>query len=189
VISQGYHIEAAAAGEDADEGIQQRKIRNKQGKDEEYRNSRQGDDIGNDPVVNVDKGDGDERHGQKEIDESAARQTEMVANRNGHDACQQFHKRVADTEGCAAVAASPPQQNETQNRDVVVKGNGRFASRTSGPRFDDGFLSGQPINAHIQKTSDAKSHHKKPDFKKIECHRVQIIKLSLKINIDIVKSE
>ena len=84
-------------------------------------------------------------------------QAELTGHPEVEQCVQQFDQRIAPGDGFAAFPALAAQQQETQDRYVVVGPDGLPAAGAVGRRGDDGQPSGKAHDDHVQETADEKA--------------------------------
>src|SRR5260370_19872661 len=98
---------------------------------------RPGDLVRQEPGVDVDVRQRQERAGEHERAQRRSGQTEVMRHRDRDQRREQLHQRVTPADGLAALATLCAQQKPGDEGNVVVPGDGVLAARAAATRRDD----------------------------------------------------
>jgi hypothetical protein len=84
----------------------------------------------------------------------------MHPDGHGKQAAEQFNDRVSNGYSCLAATAAPSQDHIADQRDIIIPADSGAAGRACRCRANDGFSSGQAIDADVQETADARAYKK-----------------------------
>ena len=133
-------------------------------------NPADGDLIGNDQVLEIDK-NGDDKPGQhdrRNQRQPGGTRSESEPATEKSDAGEQLHEEVANRNRVAAIRAFPAQHQPGDERHVQEPGDGVFALRAMGPGVDHAFLPRHPVDADVQKAPDHRTQDEKNDAPEME---------------------
>lgn len=105
-IHPGYQPQASPADDNAQGVLLPGEVGDKEGEKEEDENARQGDHIGDDAVVDIDKGDGDENTEEDEVGQGVCRRAEGVEGNKCKPTGEGFDGRVSIRDPALAAATS-----------------------------------------------------------------------------------
>lgn len=111
-----------------------------------------------------------------------------VEQANKTQAGEQFHKKISNRKGGAAIPASAPKNPVTDKRQIVINPDGLVAMAAARPRPNQAFFVRQPINANIDEAPPGGAEQKYRDEDKCEVnfknHRLIVVnRRDLEINV------
>src|SRR3982751_565535 len=106
-------------------------------------------------MLEVDKGGRDDECNKNPISDRDLPRKGFPNNKK-EQGREQFDRQIAKSDSCPAIGAASTQCQPANERQILVPWNLRFAGRTKGAaRLVDGKIQWEPINADVEKRSDA----------------------------------
>ncbi len=160
LIYPGDREKGPPAGYQADQGLHYGDGRLNEGEQEPDPDSGKRDPIGDDPVIQVDKGDHQQGSAKGKKGEEAEGEPEFPKESEREPPCQGFHQGVTPGKLFSTMPASPPEEHVAEQRDIIVGLDGCPAMRAERTGRHNGEILGQAVDAYIEEASYATTQQK-----------------------------
>ncbi len=114
-------------------------------------------------MIQIDKGHHDETAKEDEQEDRSDTEPKAPCGQEKERTGQGLDGRIAPGDPSAASAAPALEQQEAEERDVVVPSNGDTADRTAGGRMDDALALGKAMDTDVQETTDHQADNNADD--------------------------